>query len=177
MFMFLWVFFLFVLFCFLPLFVFIIIVIVSFIVTDIIVDLKMIILGDLNYNYVVNESLHSNPIHYTESLCNMSQLITEKTRVTQSTESTLDVILTTNPSLHKRSGVIMKILSDHYMIFIELSVPKKVLQDNHNTVTFQNYSRYDDHEFIEGMKSNDLLNGNCKDVKWGNWKKRFLTRF
>ena len=96
----------------------------------------MIISGDLNYDYVANESIHSNPIHYIESLCDMSQLITEKTRVTQNTESTLDVILTTNPSLHKSSGVITKTLSDHYMLFIELSVPKKALQDDHNTVTF-----------------------------------------
>ena len=63
-------------------------------------ELDMIILGDLNYNYVVNESLHSNPIHYIESLYDLSQLFTEKTRVTQNTESTLYVILTTNPSLH-----------------------------------------------------------------------------
>ena len=93
-------------------------------------------MGDLNYDYVVNESLHSNPIHYIESLHDISHLITEKTRVTQSTESILEVILTTDPSLHKRSGVITKTLSDHYMLFIQLSVPKKALQDDHNTVTF-----------------------------------------
>ena len=52
-----------------------------------------LVVGCVNYDYVVNESLHSNPIHYIESLYDMSQLITEKTRVTQSTESTLDVIL------------------------------------------------------------------------------------
>ena len=137
-------------------------------------ELDIRILGDLNYDYIVNESLHSNPIHYIESLYDMSQLITEKTRVTQNTESTLDVILTTNPSLHKRSGVIMKTLSDHYMIFTELSVPKKVSQDKHNTVTFRNYSRFDDCEFIDDIKSNDLLNGNCKDVKWSEWKNAFL---
>ena len=109
-----------------------------------------------------------------ESLYDMSQLMSEKTTVTHSTESTLDVILTTNPSLHKRSGVITKTLSDHYMIFTELSVPKKVLQDNHNTVTFRNYSRFDDCEFIDDIKSNDLLNGNCKDIKCSEWKNAFM---
>ena len=104
----------------------------------------------------------------------MSQLITEKTRVIQNTESTLDVILTANPSLHKRSGVITETLSDHYMLSIELSVPKKALQDNHNTVTFRNYSRFDDCEFIDGIKSNDLLSGNCKDVNWSEWKNACL---
>ena len=104
----------------------------------------------------------------------MSQLITEKTRVTSSTESTLDLILTTNPSFHKRSDVIKKTLSDHYMTFTELSVPKKVLRGNHNTVTFRNYNHFDDCEFINDVKSNDLLNGNCKEVKWNEWKDEFL---
>ena len=104
----------------------------------------------------------------------MSQLITEKTRVTSNTESTLDLILTTNPSLHKRSGVIKKTLSDHYMTFTELSEPKKVLHGNHNTVTFRNYNHFDDCEFINDVKSNDLLNGNCKEVKWNEWKDAFL---
>ena len=71
-------------------------------------ELDMILLGDFNYDYVVNESLHANPVYYIETLYDMTQLITEKTRVTQCTESTLDIILTTNPSLHKRSGVIKK---------------------------------------------------------------------
>ena len=57
-------------------------------------ELDMILLGDLNYDYVVNESLHTNPVHYIEALYEMSQLITEKTRVTKSTESTLGIILT-----------------------------------------------------------------------------------
>ena len=130
----------------------------------------------MNYHYVVNESLHSNPIHNIESLYDMSQLITENTRVTQNTESTLDVILTTNPSLHKRSGVITKTLSNHYMIFTELFVPKKVSQDKHNTVTFRNYSRFDDCEISGDIKSNDLLNGNCKDVNGVN-RKALFTRF
>ena len=39
---------------------------------------NMILLGDLNYDYVVNESLHTNPVHYIEALYEMSQLITEK---------------------------------------------------------------------------------------------------
>ena len=66
-------------------------------------ELDMILLGDLNYDYVVNESLHTNPVYYIETLYDMSQFIAEKTRVTQCTASTQDIILTTNPSLHKRS--------------------------------------------------------------------------
>ena len=110
----------------------------------------------------------------TLNLYDMSQLITVKTRVISSTESTLDLILTTNPSLHKPSGVIKKTLSDYYMTFTELSVPKKVPQGNHNTVTVRNHNNLDDCEFINHVKSNDLLDGNCKEVKWYEWKDAFL---
>ena len=138
-------------------------------------ELDMILLGDLNYDYVVNESLHTNPIHYIEALYEMSQLITEKTRVTQSTESTLDIILTTNPGLHKRSGVIKKTLSDHYLTFTELSLPKKTSQDLHNTVTFRNYGHFDESEFVNDIQSNDLLNGRHREIKWEDWKNAFLS--
>ena len=51
-------------------------------------ELDMILLGDLNYDYVVKESLHTNPVYYIETLYDMSRFITEKTRVTQCTAST-----------------------------------------------------------------------------------------
>ena len=43
--------------------------------------LDMIMLGYLNYEYVINESKHSNHFHSIESLYDMSELMTEKTRV------------------------------------------------------------------------------------------------
>ena len=138
-------------------------------------EIDMILLGDLNYDYVVNESLHTNPVHDIEALYEMSQLITEKTRVTQNTESTLDIILTTNPGLHKRSGVIKKTLSDHYMTFTELSLPKKTSQDLQNTVTFRNYGHFDESEFVNDIQSNDLLNGRHGEIKWEDWKNAFLS--
>ena len=69
-------------------------------------ELDMILLGDLSYDWVVHETLHTNPVYSMEALYDMSQLITEMARVTQCTESMLNIILTTNPSLPKRSGVI-----------------------------------------------------------------------
>ena len=98
-------------------------------------ELDMILLGDLNYDYVVNESLHADPVYYIETLYDMSQLIPEKTRVKQCTENTLDIISTTNPSLHKCSGVIKKKLKWPLCDFTELFLPKKTPYNIHNTVT------------------------------------------
>ena len=98
-----------------------------------------ILLGDLNYDYDINESLHKNPIQNIESLYEMTQLITEKTRVTECSEILLDVILTTNPELHRVSGVVKKPLSDHYMIYTELTFPNKLINTTHNVITYRNF--------------------------------------
>ena len=126
-------------------------------------------------HYEVNESIHTNPFHYIEALYEMSQLITEKTRVTQSTESSLDIILTTNPGLHKRSAVIKKTFSDHYMTFTVLCLPKKTSQNLHNTVTFRNHGHFDESEFVNDIQSNDLSNGRHGEIKWEDWKMFFKS--
>ena len=116
-----------------------------------------ILLGDLNYDYDINESLHKNPIHYIESLYEMTQLITEKTRVTECSETLLDVILTTNPELHRVSGVVKKTLSDHYMIYTELTFPNKLINTTHNVITYRNFKDFKEDGFINDIKNIEIL--------------------
>ena len=84
-------------------------------------DHECIILGDLNYNYVLNDNLCTNPIQYLCQLAGFSQLVTEPTRVTMTSSSLIDVILSTTPSSHVQTGVIKLTLSDHYMPYTVLS--------------------------------------------------------
>ena len=130
-----------------------------------------ILLGDLNYDYDINESLHKNPIHYIESLYEMTQLITEKTRVTECSETLLDVILTTNPELHRVSGVVKRTLSDHYMIYTELTFPKKLINTTHNVITFWNFKDFKKDGFINDIKNNEVLTKSERGVSWNEWKK------
>ena len=127
-----------------------------------------ILLGDLNYDYDINESLHKNPIHYIESLYEMTQLITEKTRVTECSETLLDVIMTTN------SGVVKKTLSDHYMIYTELTFPKKLINTTHNVITYRNYKDFKEDGFINDIKNNEVLTKSDRGVAWIEWKNQFL---
>ena len=133
-----------------------------------------ILLGDLNYDYDINESLHKNPIHYIESLYEMTQLITEKTRVTECSETLLDVILTTNPKLHRVSGVVKKTLSDHYMIYTELTFPKKLINTTHNVITYRNFKDFKEDGFINDIKNNEVLTKSEGYVSWNEWKNQFL---
>ena len=68
-------------------------------------DKNVIIIGDLNYEYLQSGSDAQNPICILESLFLMTQLICEPTRVTTTTSSLLDIILTNVPNLHTGSGV------------------------------------------------------------------------
>ena len=56
----------------------------------------------------------------------LTQLISDPTRVTVDTESIIDLIFTTSPENHSKSGVIPIILSDHFLVFTVLNfkIPK-----------------------------------------------------
>ena len=75
------------------------------------------ILDNFNYNYVLDETLSKNPAHLIELILNCSQLITEPTRRTLNTSTTLDLIFTSTPQLHRSSGVIECSITDHDFIF------------------------------------------------------------
>ncbi len=52
--------------------------------------------------------------NFIEQIYSMEQLIKVPTRVTATTSTTLDLILTTVPSKHFKSGVIKSGISDHF---------------------------------------------------------------
>ena len=66
---------------------------------------NVILIVDLNYAYLQGGSGAQNPICILESLLLMTQLICEPTRVTTTTSSLLDIILTNVPDLHTGSDV------------------------------------------------------------------------
>ena len=69
-------------------------------------EYPVISLGDLNFNYILDETLSTNPIHYIETAYDIHQLIDQPTRVDDKTSSVLDVILTSHPALHRKSAVL-----------------------------------------------------------------------
>ena len=64
-----------------------------------------VLLADLNINYDWNSPLDNNPIHNLEVLFNLRQLITQHTRITPTSKTLLDIILTSNHNMHAKSGV------------------------------------------------------------------------
>ena len=85
---------------------------------------EIVIVGDLNINYDLDQKKYNNQAHYIEILLNYSQLILEPTRVTLNTSSIIGHIYTTMPNTHVQSGVLKYTVSDHYLVYTIFSFKK-----------------------------------------------------
>ena len=83
------------------------------------------VLGDLNCN-VLKESPESNALSNFLPETNLKQIITTPTRITDTCESLIDVILVSSPDLVHARGVINSTISNHLYVYVEfkLKLPK-----------------------------------------------------
>ena len=95
------------------------------------------ILGDLNCNLLNPTDSGSTALKAFCSLFNLTQLISKPTRVTQSTKSLLDVLITSNDQLVTKSGVFQTSISDHDVVYANLRLKKQPPKtDLHNLKIF-----------------------------------------
>ena len=93
-------------------------------------NLEVIILGDLNC-YCLNTSLQQTTRLQEFPMANeLEQLIKEPYRVTRSTKSLIDVLITSTPNLFKASGALSTTFSDHYPIHFPTKL-KRVRKQTH----------------------------------------------
>ena len=79
------------------------------------------VLGDLNCN-VLKESPESKALSNFLSETNLKQIITTPTRITDTCESLIDVILVSSPDLVHARGVSNTPISDHLPVYVELKL-------------------------------------------------------
>ena len=136
------------------------------------------IMGDLNFDYKLDESLSSNPLYYIENAYGYRQMITEITRKTTNTESIIDVLLTSNPDLHTKAGTVKYALSDHYLIQTVITIPcNKACQitQNHNEVIYRDFTQFNHYSFTEDIKAaNEQFVNRDTEITWEMWKNVFL---
>ena len=68
---------------------------------------RVVIIGDLNINCLGDEARVNNPLLQLCDLYDMSLLIKEPTRVTCTTSTLIDIILTTMPEAHTSSCILL----------------------------------------------------------------------
>jgi exonuclease III len=137
----------------------------------------ILVLGDLNYDYKLDDNLNTNPINYLENLFMLTQLITEPTRVTLKKSSTLDIILTSMPNNHKITGVYKVSLSDHYMTYTIVS--RKTGEHKHKSVKFRDYKNFNIDDYIDDIDRCPALNSIHEntnvDNAWDIWFSNFMN--
>ena len=100
------------------------------------------ILGDLNCNLLNPTDSGSTALKAFCSLFNLTQLISNPTRVTQSTKSLLDVLITSNDQLVIKSGVFQSSISDHDVVYANLRLKNNRRKPIYITSrSFKNYNR------------------------------------
>lgn len=138
-------------------------------------DNDVIILGDFNFNYEMNESLANNPAHYIELLLNCTQLIHEPTRVTPETSRTIDLIYTSLPERHAHSGVVKCTLSDHYLIYTIIDYRSKLNKTGARSVTVRDFKKFDILAYNNALMDCNLLGtvDKCSGINdaWESWSK------
>ena len=136
---------------------------------DNVVDSKhLVVMGDLNYNYDMHQPLDNNPVHYIEQVCNMRQLITEATRVTSTSSTLLDVILSNNHDMHVNSGVLKIALSDHYLVYTTIKSCTKSEFKNHFEVKFRDLKNFDREAFVNDLSNEPAFDCEIPHATWEN---------
>ena len=139
---------------------------------------EMYILGDLNCDLLRPDKDYNIPTKKKSlyELYQLSQLIDEATRVTMTTTSLIDHMVTNTPEKNSDSGVIHTGISDHSLIFAirKLSVIKK----QENIVEMRNMKNFNEKKFVaELLKQHwEQVYFFAKDPNdmWEIWKKIFV---
>jgi hypothetical protein len=137
-------------------------------------DKDVVILGDFNFDFVLNEGLSSNPAHYIEELLNCTQLVHEPTRVTANSSTTIDLIYSSIADKHKYTGVIKCTLSDHYLIYTTLEFGKSKEKAPHKVVNTRSYTKFNTFDYLNDLLNLELYNivneHDSVDACWNAWK-------
>ena len=138
---------------------------------------EIYILGDLNCDMLKPEpDSATNKVKSLYELYQLSQLIKEATRVTMTTSSLIDHIVTNTPEKISDSGVIHTGISDHSLVFAIRKI--SVTKNRENIVETRNMKNFDDKKFIEDLMQQHWENvyffAEDPNTKWEIWKKLFL---
>ena len=134
----------------------------------------IVILGDLNMDRLTPNRGEGKMLRDLKQVYNLTCLITEPTRVTMHSRTLLDVLLTNTPEMFTRCGVYNPEISDHCLIYGEMT--DKVCKHKSKTITFRQTKNTDFQLFNE-----DLLNApwhvsdifTCVDDKYDYWRGLF----
>ena len=134
------------------------------------------VLGDFNTN--VTGSKRCNLVKNLNScldLLNLSQKITDYTRVSSMSSTTIDLVLVSDKEKVSQSGAIDIGISDHCLVYCTRKVTKNTFNKN-NTVKVRSMKNYNPETFQTNLLNTDwhqvMISDNVTEA-WENFKKYF----
>ena len=136
---------------------------------------EMYILGDLNCDMLKTNNdlnLPTKKIKSLYELYQLSQLIKLATRITMTTSSLIDHIVTNTPEKISDSGVIHTGISDHSLIFTIRKI--SIIKKQENTIEIRNRKNFDDKKFVNKTTAFIYFFAADPNSMWEMWKEMFL---
>ena len=135
-----------------------------------------LLFGDLNIDVSTNNSLHTQLCSITDQF-SLAIIPTGHTRVTDSSESTIDIALTTNPICTNNCFTVSPLgISDHFGLFASINLlgprpksinPRKIWRYDHG-----NFSLAKD--LLCELDSDSIVVEGDPNATWINWRNSFL---
>ena len=118
----------------------------------------------------------TNKLHEITEAFQFEQMIEQPTRITDNSETIIDLVFTNKPELVTNFGVIHIGISDHSLIFLQrkISVPRS----EPKLINKRNFKHYNVDAFrsdLAAYLANLTLTIQDPDDMWSEWKDRFLT--
>ena len=111
-------------------------------------ELDVILLGNLNCNLLGNYPDGQALIDLCSTL-NLFQLVEKPTRATETSQTLIDVILTTNKLFINTCDVMSSTISDHSLVYLTLKL--KAQRTRTSYITTRSYKNFDPDKFIEDL--------------------------
>ena len=140
-------------------------------------DCEIIILGDFNICYLQRSSNIFKSYNNVLKLFDLDQIITEPTRITNTTTSLLDHILCDNKEKICKSGTISVGLSDPFLTYCTRKISKGQI-NKHKYVKVRSLKNYTKEDFIFSLTGADWgLCFNAQDVNtaWSAFRDIFIS--
>lgn len=140
-------------------------------------NLELYLLGDLNCNLLPNAfDENKNALLNVFDIYGLTQLIKEPTRITQTSQTLLDLCITNFPDKISKSGIIHVGISDHSLIYA-------IRKSNYMNIGSRNIIKRDLRHFNETCFLNDLNQINWNEVSsfddpdqmWVVWRDNLMN--
>ena len=124
---------------------------------------EIILMGDFNIDY---KSCPNKKLLNMIQLFDLSQLVTEPTRITETTATTIDHVYSSHPENITECFISHFTISDHFPVCFTRKTNFKVIKNDHRTTSYRCFKKFDDILFLNDLQ-NDLnsFSANSSDVE------------